>query len=155
MNTQTMLFTICRSLIDAVGLTVFHASQYVWIVGFLQQEKKRQLKQICQCSLQKPMSPNDWALLAYCCCFMYGDIPGLGGNGALIILYTQETSLSFSHSKVKWNGELLCNTINSLTVNLQQQQQFISTSQGNYKSKNILRLYSLVKVIYKHLKYCI
>lgn len=144
-----MLFTICRSLIDAVGLTVFHASQYVWIVGFLQQEKKRQLKQICQCSLQKPMSPN-------CCCFMYDDIPlGLGGNGALIILYTQETSLSFSHSKVKWNGELLCNTINSLTVNLQQQQQFISTSQGNYKSKNILRLYSLVKVIYKHLKYCI
>lgn len=73
----------------------------------------------------------------------------------MIILYTQETSLSFSHSKVKWNGELLCNTINSLTVNLQQQQQFISTSQGNYKSKNILRLYSLVKVIYKHLKYCI
>lgn len=45
---------------------------------------------------------------------------GSGGGGAPVTRYTQETSLSFSHSKVKWNGELLCNTTNSLTAAIYQ-----------------------------------
>lgn len=76
----------------------------------------------------------------------------------MIILYTLETHLNFSHSKVKWNGELFCNTINSSTVNQNQQQQFNSMLHGlfaNYKPKTFRDCFHLKKVIYKHMKYCI
>lgn len=98
-----MIFTICRSLIDSVGSTVFHAAQNA-------KSRISTTRKIVttKADMSVFITENKNVSKLLNTLVTYDDIPlGLGGNGALIRPYTQEICLSFSYSKVKWNGELL------------------------------------------------
>lgn len=94
------LYTICSYFSDAVAWTIFHASQKVR--SWLSPARKKWIK--TQADLQTIAEINDSSNYSHCFCFTY-DAVLLRGSGLQIILYTQETYRSFSHSNVKWNGE--------------------------------------------------
>lgn len=92
---------------DSVGLTIFHASQN-------SKSRISPTRKIMTIKAALPVFRTESKCLqttkhCWYTLVMYDNIPlGLGSNGTLIRLYTQEICLSFSYSKLKWNGELHC-----------------------------------------------